>query len=269
MTVTMYKGFTNSPDTVITTTLNSAVTTIPVLDLSVFLPGPNLATLGTGIDSETILYTAKSAGSGPGELTGCTRAFDVTGTFGAAKSWAIGTPIARIITRYDYDALVDNITGLKLDDLVTPDDNTDLDASTAKHGLMPKYQIVSIPGGALKASDDTQHQTYNNTYTQVSSITIPAAYMAGSTFRVQFLLRGYDASGSYGRIYRNGSAVGEERHVAIDTFTTFTEDITGWTGGDTLTLHIHGTSGNGAIADNLRIYGLDMVYVTPPAVTWA
>lgn len=33
-------------------------------------------------------------------------------------------------------------TAIKLDDLLAPDDNTDLDASTAKHGLMPKF-----PGG--------------------------------------------------------------------------------------------------------------------------
>lgn len=57
------------------------------------------------------------------------------------------------------EALETKLDALKLDDLATPDDNTDLDASTTRHGLMPKLddnaehffngkgQQVALPGG--------------------------------------------------------------------------------------------------------------------------
>jgi hypothetical protein len=60
--------------------------------------------------AETIHYTGKSATTGAGNLTGATRGFDVSGTYGAAKAWVINTKIARLFTRYDYDNLVDHIT---------------------------------------------------------------------------------------------------------------------------------------------------------------
>jgi hypothetical protein len=51
---------------------------------------------------------------------------------------------------------------IKLDDLATPDDNTDLNASTTRHGLMPKLSNVateyydgtgawSVPAGDVNA----------------------------------------------------------------------------------------------------------------------
>ena|GEM_PF-821711 len=43
---------------------------------------------------------------------------------------------------------------IKLDDLSAPDDNTALDASTSKHGLMPKF-----PGGAVRLTGDKTWDT--------------------------------------------------------------------------------------------------------------
>jgi len=57
------------------------------------------------------------------------------------------------------EALETKLDALKLDDLAAPDDNTDLNASTTRHGLMPKLddsaehffngkgQQVALPGG--------------------------------------------------------------------------------------------------------------------------
>lgn len=55
--------------------------------------------------------------------------FDAEGSAAAAQAAAEATAAAALAAK-------------KLDDLAAPDDNTDLDASTAKHGLMKKY-----PGG--------------------------------------------------------------------------------------------------------------------------
>ena len=62
-----------------------------------------------------------------------------------------------------YMLTFDSATGLwiaalpKLDDLATPDDNTDLDATDALHGLMPKAdkgKLDGIPDNALEALAD-------------------------------------------------------------------------------------------------------------------
>jgi len=54
------------------------------------------------------------------------------------------------------------ITATKLDDLTAPDDNTDLDASAAKHGLMPKadsIKLAAIEAGAT-VYPDTGEQAF-------------------------------------------------------------------------------------------------------------
>ena len=74
----MYKGIPFSPKTTITEDINAGSTVIKVADTSVFPEAPNLATIGTDEDAETILYSAKSGDS----LSGCTK-----GVEGRAKSW--------------------------------------------------------------------------------------------------------------------------------------------------------------------------------------
>ena len=59
----------------------------------------------------------------------------------------------------------------------------------------------------------------------------------------------------YGRIYRNGVAVGTERNVSTSpTYTEYSEDISGWSEGDLCQLYVHDTAGNGCISKNFRIY---------------
>lgn len=62
-------------------------------------------------------------------------------------------------TYYDYIEVVVEPSEIKLDDLGTPDDNTDLNASTSKHGLMPKLpfsgDLLSTTTVAFNADADT------------------------------------------------------------------------------------------------------------------
>ena len=99
----MYKGIPFSPKTTITEDINAGSTVIKVADTSVFPDAPNLATIGTDEDAETILYSAKSGDS----LSGCTR-----GVEGTAKSWSSGAIIARNFTAVEYGYIVDNIKQL-------------------------------------------------------------------------------------------------------------------------------------------------------------
>jgi len=82
----MYKGIPFSPQVALAGGIGAGDTTVPVTDISAFPDAPNLATIGTDEDGETILYTAKTTDS----LSGCTR-----GVEGTAKAWPSGTTIAR------------------------------------------------------------------------------------------------------------------------------------------------------------------------------
>lgn len=99
----MYKGIPFSPKTTIIEDINAGSTVIKVADTSVFPEAPNLATIGTDEDAETILYSAKSGDS----LSGCTR-----GVEGTAKSWSSGAIIARNFTAVEYGYIIDNIIQL-------------------------------------------------------------------------------------------------------------------------------------------------------------
>ncbi len=100
---TLYPAQVNSPLTFITSTINSTQTTITVNDGSKLPPAPNLVTIGTGEDAETILYTGKSGNT----LSGVTRGFE-----GTAKAWGTNTAIARVFTAYDYNAMKENLESL-------------------------------------------------------------------------------------------------------------------------------------------------------------
>ena len=106
---TMYAGMINSPETTITNSLGPADTTIYVLDPSRVPTPPNLMTLGTGTNAETVLVTGLSDNA----LT------VVRGYQGIAKDWLPGTIIARNFTEYDHAAFKANITdlGTAVDDL--------------------------------------------------------------------------------------------------------------------------------------------------------
>lgn len=143
-------GQVNSPSTTLTGDINDVVDVIPVAELGVFPAAPSLAVIGTGDTAETIYYAAKSAATGAGNLTGCTRAYDSDGTYGVAASWSTGETIARNFCAHDFETICGNIEdhssrhesggadAIKLDDLAAPDDNTDLDVSVSAHGLCPK-----------------------------------------------------------------------------------------------------------------------------------
>ncbi|HHX12152.1 MAG TPA: phage tail protein, partial [Clostridiales bacterium] len=97
----MYKGVVNSPETTITNDINNTDTIIYVLDETrVPTDLPNLMTLGTGTNSETVKILSIT-----GNAITVVRGFQ-----GVAKSWNAGTIIARNFTEYDYNALKENIT---------------------------------------------------------------------------------------------------------------------------------------------------------------
>ncbi|WP_138756533.1 hypothetical protein [Paenibacillus sinopodophylli] len=102
----MYPGIANSYQTELSAAITAAVTTIPLQSVAVtILPdGPNIAVIGTDETAETIHYTGKSGNT----LTGVTRGYNGT----TARSWALGSRVARMFTAADWDSARQNIETL-------------------------------------------------------------------------------------------------------------------------------------------------------------
>jgi len=109
-------------------------------------------------------------------------------------------------------------------------------------------------GDNLCLSSDGQQGTTSDSYIKVKEAKI---YRAG-TYRIKFDLRTTDVGfTAYGRIYRNGEAIGTERSVSGAGYTTFSEDIAEWEEGDLIQLYYHqtgGTGGQSAYIQNFRVY---------------
>lgn len=119
--------------------------------------------------------------------------------------------------------------------------------------------LISIPSNELKKSSNAEQSTNETTYIKIKEITcanytVPMAIKDGGKLRIKFDLATNSAGQSaYGRIYKNGVAVGTERTSTIETYTTYSEDIE-FKANDKIQLYIKATSGFLAKIRNFRIY---------------
>jgi len=94
------------------------------------------------------------------------------------------------------------------------------------------------------------------TYTKQKEVKLKS----GGSLRIKFTLVTASSSyGVYGRIYRNGVAVGTERFLASNwTATEYSEDISGWSKDDLCQLYTHSDGTVDALAkwEKLRLYTL-------------
>lgn len=134
---TMYKGISNSPQTVLAESITAETAAIPVENINVFPEAPNLATIGSGDSAEVIRYN----GIEGSRLTGCERGFSGT----TAGVWDAGTQAYRAYTVYDHDTFKANIERLSRDKL----DATPHGSTHAKDGSDPvtitTQQISDFP----------------------------------------------------------------------------------------------------------------------------
>ena len=110
-------------------------------------------------------------------------------------------------------------------------------------------------GDVLEYTDDVEgNYTATTTWTKVKEISVPR----GGSLRIKFSLRAKGAGGNiYGRIYRNGTAVGTTRSSTSNTavWVEHSEDISGWSAGDLLQLYAYTTNvADPAYYRGLRIY---------------
>jgi hypothetical protein len=116
---------------------------------------------------------------------------------------------------------------------------------------LPSISNVCIASDTLKISADNISGSSATTYVKVKEIKINIS----GTVRVKFDLGNGGLHTAFGRIYKNGVAVGTERSSSTDTYTTYSEDIQ-LAPGDLLQIYAHtsaDTSRNANI-QNFRLY---------------
>ena len=113
--IDMFSASQNSPITTLSVGIDDSVTIISVTDASKLATAPNLATIGGGVNAETIKYTGISGN----DLTGVTRGFQ-----GIASAWDSGISIMRAFTAYDHDTFKNNIEDLNAE-ITLHQNNTD------------------------------------------------------------------------------------------------------------------------------------------------
>ena len=151
MSVQLYPGMPFSPQAALTNNIGAADTVIEVSDISAFPPAPNLATIGTDEEGETIAYAAKTDTA----LSGCVR-----GVEGTAKTWAKGEPIGRNWTAKDHADLIAAVgTAMDAaDDAQAAVDNL----STAKQDVLSGLPGQVVGFGADGAAEAAQGWSGHN-----------------------------------------------------------------------------------------------------------
>lgn len=102
--------------------------------------------------------------------------------------------------------------------------------------------------GSILQSLSGEERTVNTPEgaTKVKSIIVPFP----GTYTIKFDLKSTDGTA---RIYRNGSAVGTDRSESSGVFVEYSENIAGWSAGDTCELYVDPASANTTVR-NFGIY---------------
>jgi len=164
--------------------------------------------------------------------------------------------------RIDTDA----ITTYKIADYAVEEDKVDTDAITENKiadsavtedkiadGAVTVSKLETYTAGDnLMISADTEQSKTGTSYTKVKEIRISR----GGTLRIKFDLKSSVSGAVYGRIYRNGVAVGTEQTTSSQTYVTESEDIDGWSSGDLCQLYymVHIAGGYSVFVKNFRLY---------------
>ena len=118
-------------------------------------------------------------------------------------------------------------------------------------GIKKKYVI----GNPVILAHDAEASIGPGDYTLLKTITISELKPSPTTLRIQFALRSSTTDNFvYGRIYKNGVAVGTERQMFSLTYATYIEDLE-FAKGDAIQLYAHGAVNSVAYIRNFRVSG--------------
>lgn len=146
---TMYKGISNSPQTVLAESITAEAAAIPVENINVFPEAPNLATIGSGDSAEVIRYN----GIEGSRLTGCERGFGGT----TANFREAGTQVYRAYTVYDHDTFKANIERLSRDKLDATPHGAAHQADGSDPVTITTQQISDFPAAMIPTGHAASH----------------------------------------------------------------------------------------------------------------
>jgi len=112
-------------------------------------------------------------------------------------------------------------------------------------------QHTQIVSDNLRHSNDAQKDTVLLAYVKLKEILLDRPL---DNCRIKFDLNRNASFDAYGRIYKNGVAIGTERHTgAADGWFTYSEDLAGWLTGDLIQIYGY-TTGGTCSTRNMRFY---------------
>jgi len=139
--------------------------------------------------------------------------------------------------------------------------NYNIIVSSLASGGIPRYngqnkfvgsrEAVAELGDVLQSSADTERTENGSSYVKVKEIIVPR----GGSYRLKWRMHRTASATAFGRVYRNGIAVGTEKSSTSDSYEQISDDVSGWSPGDLCQLYIKTSSGpNACYIDNFRIY---------------
>ncbi len=112
--------------------------------------------------------------------------------------------------------------------------------------------VVYSASDTLRQSNDTERTTASAVYVKKKECLINAGLPA---CRIKFTLGNENVADTYGKIYKNGVAIGIERvNHAGDPSEEFSEDFTGFVAGDLIQIYLHADGANVAHVYYFRFY---------------
>ena len=128
-------------------------------------------------------------------------------------------------------------------------------ATAAARNLLRDDTIEVEPSDDLRNSNNAAKTTNSLTYVKLKEIKLDSDFKLG-TVRVKFDIGISDAGTAYGKVYRNGGAIGSEQSRA-GGYKTKSEDLAcaGWVINDLIQLYVKHTDDVGdAECKNFRLY---------------
>lgn len=120
------------------------------------------------------------------------------------------------------------------------------------HGASDVAGVPFTAGDFLFIANTIERQASSGTYVKVKETKLRGS----GTFRIKFNIRTDGSHTVYGKIYKNGIAVGAEQYTSNSTTgVTYTEDISGILSGDLLQVYVYSSyGGENAIIRNFEFY---------------
>ena len=113
------------------------------------------------------------------------------------------------------------------------------DYSVANGSVTPAKLSYAVAASTYTMYEDgTEHTSITTAWAKVAEVYIPR----GGAYRITFALKATIGTARiYGRIYRNGVAVGTQQSDVTCGYVTKSENISGWSAGDLLQIYIRAT----------------------------